>query len=232
MDMDQLPYGLRCELLDAYGTWVTDTLDQGYTGYLTTFMFNFIPGHPQSIIGSMTKDIKQFYRTLVTRVVRNARKAQIHQLPKLIALPDRPVRKHFKQALQDVVVNDGLHVHGITMIPERSRLDCELDEHVRSNSRIYTDSRYTRIRHIDVQRIKTRPGYTTEYAFKWLKRDPTAYEHIVILPVAKSELPPKELREPTPAEPTPWEFEPGLNLWDRVPTGTKEHLRMEHSAAA
>ena len=202
--MDQLSYGLRCELLDAYGTWVTDYMDQGHDGYLTTFIFNYIPGNSKSIIGSMTKDIEQFYRTLVTRVVRNARKAQIHQLPKLIALPDRPVPKYFKQALQDVVVNDGLHAHGITMIPERSRLDCELDEHVRSNSRIYTDSRYTRIRHIDAQRIKSRPGYTTGYGLKWLKRDATAYDNLLILPVSKSELPPKEAREYAPSEPTHW----------------------------
>jgi hypothetical protein len=204
MDMDQLPYGLRCELLDAFGAWVKDTLDQGYTGYLTTFMFNYIPGNSKSIIGTMTKDIEQFYRTLVTRIVRNARKAQIHQLPKLIALPDRPVPKHFKQALEDVVVNDGLHFHGFTMIPGRSRLDCELDEHVHAESRIYTDSRYTRIRHIDVQRIKSRPGYTTGYGLKWLKRDATAYDNLLILPVSKSELPSKEAHEPTPLEPTHW----------------------------
>ena len=202
--MDQLPYGLRHELLDAFGTWVKDTLDKGYTGYLTTFMFNYIPGNSNSIIGAMTKDIEQFYRTLVTRIVRNARTAQIHQLPKLIALPDRPVPKHFKQALEDVVVNDGLHAHGITMIPPASRLDCELDEHVHAESRIYTDRRYTRICHIDVQRIKTRPGYTTGYGLKWLKRDPAAYDNLLILPVSKSELPPKEAREYAPSEPTHW----------------------------
>src|SRR5450759_3345296 len=153
--MDQLPYGLRNELLDAYGAWVTDYMDQGHDAYLTTFMFNHIPGNPKSTMGLMTKDIEQFYRTLVTRVVRKPRTAQIHQLPKLIALPDRPVPKHFKQALEDVAINDGLHVHGITMIPERSRLDCELDEHVHAESRIYTDSRHTRIRHIDVQIINS-----------------------------------------------------------------------------
>src|ERR1039458_4320376 len=169
--MDQLPYGLRCELLDAFGAWVTDYMDQGHDAYLTTFMFNYIPGNSKSIIGAMTKDIEQFYRTLVTRVVRKPRTAQIHQLPKLIALPDRPVRKYMKQALEDVAINDGLHVHGITMIPERSRLDCDLDDHVHAESQIYTDSRYTRIRHIDVQRIKTRPGYTTGHGLKWLKRD-------------------------------------------------------------
>ena len=213
MDMDQLPYGLRCELLDAYGTWVTDTLDQGYTGYLTTFMFDYIPGHSKSIIGTMTKDIEHFYRTLVTRIVRNARKAQIHQLPKLIALPDRPVPKHCKQALRDVAINDGLHAHGITMIPPRTRLNCDLDDHIRLRNSDYIDSRYTRIRHIDVRKIETRPGYTTGYGLKWLKRDSAAYDHLLILPVAKSELPPKQAREPTPAEPTPWEFEPGLKLW-------------------
>jgi hypothetical protein len=213
MDMDQLSYGLRCELLDEYGTWVKDTLDQGYTGYLTTFMFNYIPGNSNSIIGAITKDIKQFYGTLVTRIVRRPRTAPIHRLPRLIALPDRPVPKRCKQALQDVAINDGSHVHGITMIPEQSRLDCDLDEHIRFRSSDYIDSRYTRIRHIDAQKIETRPGYTAGYAFKWLKRDSAAYDHLLILPVAKSELPPKEAREPTPAEPTHWEFEPGLNLW-------------------
>jgi hypothetical protein len=213
MDMDKLSYRSRCELLDAYGAWVSDTLDQGHTGYLTTFMFNYIPGNSNSILEAMTKDIKQFYGTLVTRIVRRPRTAPLHRLPRLIALPDRPVPKRCKQALQDVAINDGFHAHGITMIPEQSRLDRDLDEHIRSESRIYIDSGYTRIRHIDVRKIETRPGYTTEYAFKWLKRDSAAYEHLLILPVAKSELPPKEAREPTPAEPTPWEFEPGLNLW-------------------
>ena len=153
MDMDKLSYGLRCELLDQYAAWVQDTLDQGYTGYLTTFMFNHIPGNSRSIIGTMTKDMEQFYRTLVTRIVRKPRTAPIHQLPKLIALPDRPVPKHFKQSLQDVAINDGLHFHGFNLIPPNSRLDCELDEHVRQNA-IYTDNRYTRIRDIDVRKIE------------------------------------------------------------------------------
>jgi hypothetical protein len=62
MDMDQLPYGLRCELLDAYGTWVTDYMDQGHDGYLTTFMFNYIPGHPP--INYRIND--QGYRTVLS----------------------------------------------------------------------------------------------------------------------------------------------------------------------
>ena len=107
-------------------TWVTDTLDQGYTGYLTTFMFNHIPGNSNSIIGAMTKDIKQFYRTLVTRIVRRPRTAPSRQLPRLIALPDRPVPKYHKQALQDVAINDGLHAHGITMIPASVKIGLRL----------------------------------------------------------------------------------------------------------
>jgi hypothetical protein len=114
------------------------------------------------------------------------------------------VPKHFKQALEDVAINDGLHFHGFTMIPGRSRLDCDLDEHVRSNSATYTDRRYTGIRHIDVQKIKSRPGYTTGYGLKWLKRDATAYDNLLILSVSKSELPPKEAREYTPSEPAHW----------------------------
>src|SRR5450759_4060839 len=110
----------------------------------------------------MMEDVEQFYRTLLKWVVRKPRTAPAHRLPILVALRDRPVRKRLKLALDDLVINDGLHIHGIILIPPNSRLK-ELDEHVRAQSGIYTNRKYTRIRHIDVQQITKRVAYAAGY---------------------------------------------------------------------
>jgi hypothetical protein len=202
--MDKLPMNLRLELLDAYGKWIQEYVDQGYKAYLITFMFNHLPGHWQSITKIMMEDVEQFYRTLLKWVVRKPRTAPAHRLPILVALRDRPVRKRLKLALDDLVINDGLHIHGIILIPPNSRLK-ELDEHVRAQSGIYTNRKYTRIRHIDVQQITKRVAYAAGYGLKGLKYDATANDDVLILPLPKKDVPPKERREPaTPKELMHW----------------------------
>lgn len=187
----QLPYGLRRELLDAYGQWIAEKMDQGYKGYLLTFMFNDIPGDQQTVTRTRTmkKDIQYFYKNLTTRVVRKSRTAPDHQLPILIASKDRPVPKWTKQNLEDVTINNGRHFHGIMLIPSSARKNwyCQLD--------LEKIKLYSHIRTIDIRPISSQPSYTTEYALKDIKNDPRAYDDILILPVSKSELLPKEPRE-------------------------------------
>ena len=189
---DRLPYGLRRELLDPYGQWIAEKMDQGYKGYLITFMFNQIPGSHQTVTRIMKRDVQYFYKNLITRVVRKSRTAPVRKLPILIASRDRPVRKRTKQDLEDIIINDGLHFHGILLIPPCARKNGykKLDlEKIKAHSRIRT---------IDIQPISSRPRYTAEYALKHLKYDADAPDDIVVLPASKSELPPKQPREPKP----------------------------------
>ena len=76
--------------------------------------------------------------------------------------PNRPVFKWEKQTLAQVTINDGLHVHGALAIPPTTRMKDDLADHVASQ-RVYTDARYTRIRHIHVERITSRPVYAVGY---------------------------------------------------------------------
>jgi hypothetical protein len=188
---------LRIELLNAFGDWVNNLAKQGYQPYLMTFLFNHIRGHPRWVSSKMLADVEHFHRTLLKWIVSNPRTAPIHPLPALIALPDRPIRKHLKQSLADVSINSGLHVHGIIAIPPRSRLTVELDEHVRAQYGTYTNPQYTRIRHIDVEKITSRPAYVTGYGLKALKNDPAVYDSLLILPKSTSEVPPRQRREHT-----------------------------------
>jgi hypothetical protein len=182
--------------LDEYGRWVQELISiHEYSGYLVTFMFYWITGKHKSMTSAMMKDVKRFYSILVTRVVRDPRKAPSTRLPLLIALPDKPVPKYVKKnTREDAKINDGLHVHAIVLIPPNSRLKLDLRKHVRQQSKIYMDPKYTDIRKIDVQKIKSRPDYTTEYALKLLKNDPEFSDDLLILPVSKQELPAKEAK--------------------------------------
>ena len=191
---DHLPRELRLEILGAFESWIKEYVMQGYKPFLLTFMFHELPGNGRTMATIMRQDIEHFYRTILKWIVRKPRTAPIDQLPKFIVLPDRPVFKYQKQELDDVEINNGVHMHGIFLIPKISRLTCELDEHVRSKIHNYTNREYTRIRHIDVQKIKSRVGYTTGYALKGLKYDAAGYDDLLILPMPRSDLPPKQNR--------------------------------------
>jgi hypothetical protein len=115
-------------------------------------------------------------------------------LPRLIAFPDRPVFKR-KKTLAQVTINDGQHVHGILGIPPTTRMKDDLADHVGSQA-VYTDPRYTRIRHIHVRPITSRPAYAVGYALKRLKYSFADADDLLILPLSRSEVPPRQRRKP------------------------------------
>jgi hypothetical protein len=128
------------------------------------------------------------YSTFITRVVRNPRSALFKDaLPVLLGCPDRPVRKNKKSTKDDVEINDGLHVHGILLVPKNSRLSHGAKKHFRLNKRFYVNGHH-RIERIHLKRIKFTPDEATKYALKGLKRGWVNYERIIVLPRAKSEL--------------------------------------------
>jgi hypothetical protein len=43
-------YQHRLALIDAYGDWLQQWLDQGWDGYLFTFMFNQLPGSRRAMV--------------------------------------------------------------------------------------------------------------------------------------------------------------------------------------
>ena len=135
----------------------------------------------------MYRDITRVYGRLATRSVRKPRSPVWAQLlPKGIFLADFPVPKGEKQLLRDVIVNDGLHVHGIVVANRWGRIDQPLDIHFSKNQEAYL---LGDIRHIDVQRIYETPRSATEYAIKALKRGRITSDHLLILPRHLSELP-------------------------------------------
>jgi hypothetical protein len=104
------------QLIQAYGEWVEDYIDQGFRVYLLTFKFNQIPGSNTAKISEMLSEIEnRFYSTLVKHVERWPMKpSRQRNLPRLLAVPDLPVKKKTKNlSAKDININDGLHVHAM-----------------------------------------------------------------------------------------------------------------------
>jgi hypothetical protein len=99
----------------------------------------------------MEREILRWYGRLATRTVRNPRSPKwAPLLPKGIFVPDLPVAKKSKQDLRDVVINDGLHMHGIVVANRLGRISEPLDIHFERNLEKYLTGT---LRNIDIKPI-------------------------------------------------------------------------------
>jgi len=178
---------LKLLLLEAYGDWVNEWMQQGWDGYLITFMFHNLSGSMSTQISQMHQEVTKVFSKLVTRMVRKPRSPSwVPLLPKGVFVPDLPVVKRAKVQIRDASTNNGLHMHGVILANRWGRLPDPLDQHLQEKRATYLTGK---IRSIDVVKIENRPKYTTEYAGKGLKRPCFNTDHVLILPRSLSELP-------------------------------------------
>ena len=178
---------IKLGLIQAYGAWVQEQIDEGWDGYLFTFLFNPLPGSIRVKNQLMEREILRWYGRLATRTVRNPRSLKwAPLLPKGVFVPDLPVYRKSKQDLRDVFINDGLHMHGIGVANRLGRIPESLDVHFAERLDEYLTSN---LRHIDVERITHMAKYVTSYAMKGLKRPIFSPDHILVLPRSVKELP-------------------------------------------
>jgi hypothetical protein len=134
----------------------------------------------------MTDEIERVYSTLITRVVRNPRSPfQSHLSPILIVVPDFPVRKRHKEPLNDPTINDGLHMHGILLMPPNSRLKQNVVSHFNQHKSLYVKNR---LHELDVEPIVSNLPRVVDYAFKSVKKGKVDLDDILIFPKADGEL--------------------------------------------
>jgi hypothetical protein len=103
----------------------------------------------------------------------------------LIAAPDGRVCKHKKQQLSDVTINDGVHMHGILVVPWHSRLKERVETHFKTHSKIYVQNNLLRL---NIQPIQSNPENVVDYAMKALKTGTFGCDDIIIFPKADGEI--------------------------------------------
>jgi hypothetical protein len=181
------------DLLAGYSTMVERRVEAGWRAYLVTMMFVSLPGRQSAVLEQMRDEAERFYRRFVTRVVRRPRSAgSVESLPLLLVAPDLSVGKSDKP-LRDVVVNGGLHLHGLLVVPPFSRLRLPADEHVRSAQSLYLsggeDGTPARLKALDLKPVEGGVGCVVPYWLKSLARRRFGPDDLLVLPRALSELP-------------------------------------------
>jgi hypothetical protein len=153
------------QLITGYSELIQRSMSHGSNAYFLSFMFKPLAGSPKTLLIKMNDEVQRVFSTFVTRAARNPKsEAQRASLPFLITVPDRPVSKQNKQNLSDLVINNGLHLHGILCVPRDSRLKVDAADHFDANKALYVRNR--------LLRIDIKPVYSADvvdYAFKALK---------------------------------------------------------------
>jgi hypothetical protein len=146
-------------------------------------MFKPLPNGGTTI--QMNHEIERIYSTLIKRVVRKPRSPfQSHLRPFLIVVPDFPVRKRQKQPFNDVSINDGFHMHGILLMPPKSRLKEDLLSHFKEQERLYVKNRLLRL---DVKPIDHNLFRVVGYVFKSVKTRKVTLNDVLIFPKSRGE---------------------------------------------
>ncbi len=199
------------EYIVALGSWVKDRIAAGWSPYMLTLMFNDLPRVPLPTVGGdvggpadlapatyLTKRVMfdaadRVYRTFLTAAVRRPRWRAADSLPLLICAPDLPVSKRSKGRRPNVVVNHGLHMHGVLIVPPQTRLTTTTDAHFKDRKALYVRGA---VSEIDVRPITRTPERVMDYVLKAVRhrriapgdRSPLSLDDVLILPRARAEL--------------------------------------------
>jgi hypothetical protein len=158
----------------------------GWNGYLVSFMFHSVPGATTTKLQIMGEALYRFYATFLTRVARKPNSIfQLSQRPLFIAVPDYPVPKRRKQKVSEVTINNGLHMHGLLVVPWESRLKEDVIRHVQKHDAMY---RQAPLREIDIRPIEKRLGFVVDYVFKSVKKGRVSWDDVIVFPKSSWEL--------------------------------------------
>ena len=166
----------------AHAVWINRYINAGWDAYFFTVMFHHISGSREKRIMQMHREIEKIYGRLATRMVRKPRSPRWKGLlPIGLFSPDFPVRKFGLGeggSIEDVSINDGLHMHGIMLANRWGRIPVGLHEHFREKMDHY---RTPKIRRIHVEPIRHSPEEVVGYALKGLVKRTVSIDDIGVL---------------------------------------------------
>ncbi len=179
----------RRKHIQGYVSFIKDRIFQEWVPTFLTFQFQQLPGKANAVLEQMKKDIETVYRKLVPRIQRfPTTRLGSQNVPIILSCADLPVFKRRKGSLADVSINDGLHHHGIALLPPKSRLKTDLVSHLAQEQGLYL--RGSRLASIFAESIDENVERAVQYAFKGISSGRIDYDNaFLVFPRALSELP-------------------------------------------
>jgi hypothetical protein len=176
-------------LVDGYADLIQSRIDEGWSAWFLTFMFDQLLGSVQIHQLQMINEVQRVYSTFLTRVIRNpSRRSNQPRLPILIGSLDVPIYKRARIPFRDASVNEGLHAHAVLLVPAQSRLRESLPDHFRANDFLYRPFE-SHLARIDARPIENTPERATSYVLKAIGNGRLEYDDsIIVLPRSATEL--------------------------------------------
>lgn len=174
-------------MIGGYSRLVSDRMQDGWSAYLVTFVFDHLRGPRASVLGQMLDEVLRVYSTFVTRTHRKPKTVPTHQLPLMIAVADLPVVKS-SPSNEPTSCNGGLHFHAILLVPPITRLKEPVAEHFNNHVNMYAGPRKL-VARIHVRPITATPECVVDYVFKTVLRGRISYDDaLLVLPRAIGEV--------------------------------------------
>jgi hypothetical protein len=187
--MNEVTFLERVKLINGFNSMIIDRVQAGWQPYFMTYLFRHISGGTSKRTRIMNSEVCRVYSQLLTRIIRDPNAPSYQQLlPYLMASPDLPVPKSgIKAPVRELNINGGLHFHGVLVLPpeDRCRLGRHLLAHLHEKKELYCPPDHPLLR-IDVRSMST--PVLAEYVLKQFKRGNVAYDDLLILPRARSEV--------------------------------------------
>ena len=178
-------------LIDAYQRWLRRLHQRGHALWFCTVQFVDMRLPRSALLGVMEREVERVYRTLLTRIVRKPRHADVDDVPVLVGFPDSPVPKRgARTRLSGLLPNGAAHYHFVLGVPPGSRLTAPLDEHIRSNTGLYKGDGAV-VSLLDARPVTDIGGRLADYLLKHHKRGTYDSDAILVLPRGRAELPPR-----------------------------------------
>jgi hypothetical protein len=178
------------QYIEGFCQIIEDHIKRGFEPYMTTFMFKLatLNGWSQQ----MSDEINRVYSRFLTECTRYPwSERNLDSRPVLIACPDWPVRKRYKQDQIKTLPYEGAHWHGILLVPPKNRLKVGVKDHFETVKR----RAYVRVglplSRVHVEHISYQPRLATKYVLKSLARGRCTPDDLVICRLSSSERPKK-----------------------------------------
>ncbi|RLQ86837.1 hypothetical protein D8780_00085 [Notoacmeibacter ruber] len=178
------------QITRSYGEWLESYVAAGYEPTLLTFMFREIAGSRSRQMQEMESIITKVYASFTTRVHRHPPK-DLTKRALWIGCADWPVPKSLskKDHFRNILSNDGLHYHVVSLTPMRRRFPkATVEEHLFDNQGVYAPPNEPLLqlhaRSIEEEDV----AKATRYAMKSLDRNRVESGYTLVLPLSSSEV--------------------------------------------
>jgi hypothetical protein len=171
----------RQGIIDSYDSWIRRLTNEGFVPHLTSFTFKPIKGTTNTILERMKASVAHVFKIIT---INTTRKRKVDEGPRMIAVPDLPVRKHdrvlSREQLGPQDINSGLHFHGALMLPCKTRLHVPLEQQIGEWHGTY-------LRHVpDLMKVHVEkfdsPEVLGNYIFKSYKLGKVDYDPLILGP--------------------------------------------------